>query len=114
MILPDPLGEICWGLRLAAGAHSIQGIFDEIRASPDPAFSASASDTITIAANPGDEITIAAHIRDADAGNPDDTLFREHITLNVDDLPRDSTLAVTLPGAHADLIVLVDRFPFDP
>jgi hypothetical protein len=121
--LPFPPHEICLGLRLGAGTHSIQGLFDEIRSSPDACyaepclgvpFSAPATDTITISANPGDEITIAAHIRDADAGNPDDTLFREQVTLNVDDLPRDSTLAVTIPGAHADLIVLVDRFPFDP
>jgi hypothetical protein len=113
-------GEMCFGLRLPPGESSIQGILDEIRASPDACegggcpFSAPASDTITIPVNRGDGLTIAARIIDADEGNPDDILFDERITVDTDSLSPDTTLTLTLPGEHANLTILIDLFPFDP
>ena len=119
MTFPWPIGEMCFGLRLNEGETSIQGLFDEIRASPDACgggcpFDASASDTVTISLNPEDDLTITGLITDADVGNPDDTLFNESLTVAISELSPDSTLRLTIHGDHVDLNVLIDRYPFGP
>ena len=121
---PVPPFEDCFGLRLGAGDHSIQGILDWIHNQIDNCrpgivcharrYSASTTDTTIIEVNPGDDLTLSARINDVDERDDDDVLFNGRTTVNVSELSPDSVLLVPIHGDHLDVIVLVDLFPFEP
>jgi hypothetical protein len=120
MTVHPVLGETCFGLRLHPGANSIQGILDEVNSSSGSCeavtcpYRASNFDTVTLPAERGSDLMIAGRIVDVDPDNPDDIIFDEHITVDIDSLSPDSTLRLTIPGPRANAVVLIDLYPFDP
>jgi len=121
---PFPPFEECFGMKLGAGMHSIQQIFDRIHQARDACtpglpcharhYSAASTDTVEIDANPGDDLTIRARIRDTDERDDDDVLFDEQETIQTRDLSPETSLPLTIHGDRMDLIVRVDLFPYDP
>jgi hypothetical protein len=121
---PLPPFEICEGLRLGAGEHSVQGLLDWIHREIEDCpwglpcaadeFAASDTDTVTIQVNPGDDLTLSCRIGDLDVGpgNPNDTLFEGQITVDTDDLSPETTVSQTIPGGRLDVILKIDLFPF--
>lgn len=116
--------EKCFGLKLPAGEHGVQWLFDAIQRSIDSCipglpchgrhYSAPGTDTVTIRVNPGDDLTVRSHIMDADERNPDDVLFDGQATIHTGDLSPDTSHTLTIHGDYLDLIIRVDLFPFDP
>jgi hypothetical protein len=121
---PFPPFEECFGMKLDAGIHSIQAVFDLIHDARDSCipglpcharnYSAPGTDTVTIAVNPGDDLVLRARIIDSDERDEDDTLFNEQIVIHTRDLSPDSSLALPIPGDHMNVNVRVDLFPYDP
>ena len=114
--------EQCVGLKLERRNYSIMDdLFDWVYrwrdrcrggpGCPTPHFHVPDIDMITLEVGGSDDIRFGGWIRDSDANDEDDILFKGYETRNVGDLDEWVSLVLPVHGDYADLIVRIDLLP---